>query len=110
MNFSELLPLGSVVILHNAVKKIVIIGYMPIKRNTNGEETIYDYVGVPYPEGYMTQESLLLFCHDKIDTVIFDGYANEERSLFVNMIRKLVDKTNEVVGAVEQEVQYKNRT
>lgn len=45
----------------------------------------------------MTQETGLLFNHDKIDEIIFEGYANEERKLFMQTIQQIVDVTDKVV-------------
>ncbi len=97
MKIENLLPIGSVVRLTDAKKKVVIMGIMPVKHMPDGEDIIYDYLGVPYPEGYMTQETGLLFNHDKIDEIIFEGYANEERKLFMQTIQQIVDVTDKVV-------------
>ena len=45
----NLLPIGSVVLLKDATKKLVIIGILQVNPSEN---KIYDYLGVPYPEGY----------------------------------------------------------
>ena len=45
----ELLPIGSVVLLKDAKKRIMITGFY-VKENENSDK-IYDYVGVLYPEG-----------------------------------------------------------
>ena len=87
MKIENLLPIGSVVRLTDAKKKVVIMGIMPVKHMPD----------VPYPEGYMTQETGLLFNHDKIDEIIFEGYANEERKLFMQTIQQIVDVTDKVV-------------
>ena len=46
----DLLPIGSVVLLKEATKKLVIIGVLQVNPNEN---KIYDYLAVPYPEGYI---------------------------------------------------------
>lgn len=46
----NLLPIGSVVLLKDATKKLVIIGILQVNPSEN---KIYDYLGVPYPEGYV---------------------------------------------------------
>ena len=98
MKFSELLPVGSVVLLKNALKKLMIIGLMPIKHQESGEDLAYDYMGVPYPEGYIAQESAMLFNHDSINEIIFTGYSDDDRKIFVEAIQKLVDKTDEFIN------------
>jgi hypothetical protein len=98
MKFEELLPVGSVVRLKGAKKKIVIMGFMPVKHLADGSDAIYDYLGVPYPEGFMQQDSGLLFSHGKIDEIVFTGYTNKERDLFVSTIQQILSKTEDVVG------------
>ena len=48
-----LLPIGSVVLLNEAEKKLMIIGIL----QRNGEE-VFDYVGCPYPEGLLDSENI----------------------------------------------------
>ena len=43
------------------------------------DNSVYDYVGVLYPEGHIGSEYQVLFNHDMIETVFFYGYENEER-------------------------------
>ena len=97
MKFNDLLPIGSVVLLKNAQKKITVIGLMPIKHTEAGKDIIYDYIGVPYPEGYIWQESAMIFNHISIEETIFVGYSNNEREQFVDVIQKLVEKTHDTI-------------
>lgn len=76
----ELLPVGSVVLLKDATKKLMIIGILQVNPR---EEKIYDYLGVPYPEGYIGTDKNFLFDHDDINDVIFTGYSNPERDIFM---------------------------
>ena len=46
----ELLPIGSVVLLKDAVKRVMIYGVMQTDSETDED---YDYLGVVYPEGSM---------------------------------------------------------
>ena len=46
-NIKELLPIGSVVLLNEGTKKLMIYGVM----QSDTENNQYDYVGVLYPEG-----------------------------------------------------------
>lgn len=90
------LPVGSVVLLKGATKKSVIIGIMQNTVNKEGNVIEHDYVGVMYPEGLLTPETMFLFNHDAITDVIFRGYENPERDeliekLEINM-KKVLDK------------------
>ncbi len=83
----DLLPIGSVVLLKGAVKKIMIIGYMAIdKENTS---KTYDYSGCIYPEGLLSSDQTLLFDHEQINQVFFEGYQNEESELFKNQLKEV---------------------
>ena len=97
MKFGDLLPVGSVVLLKNAQKKLMIIGLMPIKHMESGEDIAYDYIGVSYPEGYIGQESAMLFRHESIEDVVFTGYSDDERMILIEAIQKLVDKTDDII-------------
>ena len=47
--FEKMLPIGSVVLLNNAIKKTMIIGYMQM--TADDKNRLHDYVGVMYPGG-----------------------------------------------------------
>ena len=89
--FKNLLPIGSVVLLKNGIKKIMIVGIKPIKNDDT--EEMYDYIGVLYPEGYISNEINFLFNKDDICDVIFRGYENSERDDFINMIEEAYQKS-----------------
>lgn len=82
-NMKELLPIGSVVLLKNGQKKLVLIGIKPVDTTNN---TIYDYLAVPYPEGYIKEELTFFVNHDKIEEVISRGYEDDERKEFVGRL------------------------
>ena len=81
MKMTELLPIGSVVLLHNGKKKVMIIGVMQRDRNKR-----YDYLGVFYTEGSLGPTSQVLFDHENVKEVFFRGYEDEERDKFVDFL------------------------
>ncbi len=81
MEMTELLPIGSVVLLHNGKKKVMIIGVMQRDRNKR-----YDYLGVLYPEGSLGPTSQVLFDHENVKEVFFRGFEDEERDKFVDFL------------------------
>ena len=85
----DLLPVGSVIRLKKGTKCLIIIGVKP--RELSNNET-YDYLTVPYPEGYITKETVFYAMHDKIDEVIFKGYSNEEREDFISKLENFYKK------------------
>lgn len=80
------LPIGSVVLLKNGRKKIMIYGRKQMHVET-GEE--WDYLACLYPEGNINEEFMYLFNHDQIDKVYYLGYEDEEEKIFVeeNLIK-----------------------
>lgn len=87
----DLLPVGSVVLLKDATKKLMIIGIMQVKPEEN---KVYDYLGVPYPEGYVGSDNNFLFNHTDINDVIFTGYTNPERDIFLKALDILYTQRN----------------
>lgn len=71
-NIKDLLPIGSVVVLKDAEKALMIIGILP-----RSEEGVKDYIGVLYPEGYINSEMFLVFDHKDIDTILFRGFYGD---------------------------------
>ena len=85
----DLLPVGSIVLLKDATKKLAIIGIFQVNSKEN---KIYDYLGVPYPEGFIGAENNYIFNHEDINDVIFTGYTNPERDIFMKAMNMLYDK------------------
>ena len=81
------LPIGTVVTLKKATKKIMIIGYCPVEREHN---QMYDYSACLYPEGVIDSNRMLLFNHDQIETIHFEGYNDEEAKQNNERLKKLV--------------------
>ncbi|MFR4915477.1 MAG: DUF4176 domain-containing protein [Coprococcus phoceensis] len=73
-------PLGSVVLLKNGTKRVMIYGRKQILAST-GE--LFDYVTCLYPEGNIGAEYTFLFNDDDIEEVIFEGYSDKEDLEFI---------------------------
>jgi hypothetical protein len=71
----ELLPLGSVVTLHNGDKKVMIVGRIQMQ-SKNGP--IYDYASVLWPEGMIDSSHFYLFNHEDISHLYYIGMQNED--------------------------------
>lgn len=69
----KLLPIGTVVKLEEVEPIIMIIGRMVV----SADKRDFDYVGVPYPIGYLGDEKVLCFNHDKIVEEMHRGYMTE---------------------------------
>ena len=80
------LPIGSVVLLKNGTKRIMIYGRKQLSTDTG---VMYDYIACFYPEGNVSDEFTFLFDHDNIDKVIFKGFTDEEDEKFVKNILEM---------------------
>ena len=83
------LPIGSVVILKGATKKIMITGFASMSPETG--DTIYDYSGCLYPEGFFDYNQVCVFNHNDIEKQFFTGYVDEEEKTFK---KKIVEELN----------------
>ena len=85
-NEEVLLPIGSIVVLKEGYKKLMIIGRMQLQGK---EERLWDYLGVLYPEGYLGEGYTFLFNNEDIEEVVFEGYADLEDEAFRIALKKL---------------------
>ena len=76
-----LLPIGSVVLLKNSTKRVMIIGVCQKQVNVD-KEILWDYVGCVYPEGYIGGDQTYLFNGSQIERVFALGYQDEEQFNF----------------------------
>ena len=65
------LPLGTVIKIKDVKKYIMIVG-----KKATYSDYIFDYVGVYYPEGFGTQDTMLPFNNKAIEKIIFIGNTN----------------------------------
>lgn len=84
----KFLPIGSVVILKNATKKIMVTGFCPV----DGDNQLYDYSGCMYPDGIMSNDETLLFNHDQIDIIYFLGFRGEEEKVFQEKLKEILEE------------------
>ncbi len=82
-------PLGSVVLLDGGIQKLLITSRGLIV-NKDDEEVFYDYAGVPYPEG-LVSDTLVYFNHDGVVKVVFEGYHDEDDEIVVNNINRYIE-------------------
>ena len=87
-NIRELLPIGSVVRLKEGKKNVMIFG---IKQTDKGTGVEHDYIGVVYPEGNLGEELQFFFEHDSIDEVVFKGFEDKEREIFIDRLATYYD-------------------
>lgn len=88
------LPIGSVVLLKNSEKRLMITGYL--QANVNELSAIYDYCGCLYPEGYIGGDQVYMFDQDQIDTIYSIGYVDEEQENFMDRLLEIVEDEYEL--------------
>jgi len=60
----KFLPIGTVVLLKGAEKRIMITGFCTYVDDE--QKTMYDYCGCLYPEGVLASDQVAIFNHDQI--------------------------------------------
>lgn len=79
-NFEGTLPIGSVVLLKNGTKRVMILGYMRYQADDGNH--IYDYCGCTYPEGFISPDKTAVFDHSDIAQIYSLGYQNAQQIAF----------------------------
>ena len=82
-----LLPIGTVVLLKGATKKLMITGYYSKAADSN---KIYTYNACIFPEGYM-ENTFCLFDANQIDEVFYKGLENDEFEKYTNNLSPKVE-------------------
>lgn len=74
----KFLPIGTIVLLKDATKKVMITSYLIFAKGQGNDKKMYDYGGCPYPEGIIESNFAVGFDHSKIEKVIHMGYTDDE--------------------------------
>lgn len=81
----KFLPIGTVVLLKNGIKEVMITSYCIIPTGdvydksgkVESTEEIYDYGGCLYPEGILGSDQSIIFNHEQIQKVCYKGYETD---------------------------------
>lgn len=95
---NELYPIGSLVTIKNTPTPLMIMGYLPIVK-----ERVYDYIGVPYPTGLISEKSTMAFDHVLIEELVSKGYEDEDCKVILQAIPRLVSGVVAMKVAKEEE-------
>ena len=87
-SYDRVLPIGTVVLLENADKRLMIVGYQ--RKKALDAEKIYDYCGCLYPEGFMTPNEAAVFDHSQIDRIIAMGFQNQGQVNFAERLKTVL--------------------
>ncbi|MBR2944720.1 MAG: DUF4176 domain-containing protein [Clostridia bacterium] len=89
---NKYLPIGSVVLLKNSNKRVMVVGLRQ-KQIDNGK--MWDFSGCLYPEGIINPEKLYLFNFDQIDKLFFVGLQDAEGMEFLQKLIRLDQQEKE---------------
>lgn len=89
-----LLPIGSVVLLRESTKKVMIVGVC--QRSASDTSKIWDYSGVVFPEGFLASDKMLMFNNDQIDRIFAIGYQDEEQLAFKERVDIAIESFKKV--------------
>lgn len=92
----KFLPIGTVVMLKNGTKRVMITGFCAVENN--GNLKMWDYSGCMYPEGFLSSDETCLFDHNQIEKVYHLGLAeDEEEKEFKEKLKELIEQTKEAL-------------
>ncbi len=80
------LPIGSVVLLKDSTKRIMIVG---LRQRQAGTDKVWDYSGCLFPEGIIDPDRLYLFDTEQIQRLYFVGLQDGESLEFLEYAGKL---------------------
>ena len=88
-----LLPIGSVVMLKGARVPLMVYGRI---QKSLGDDSLWDYLGVVYPEGFIDAEHTFLFDDSQVETLVFLGFQSPRELLLNDRLRRF--RNGEEVG------------
>ena len=86
------LPIGTVVLLKGAEKRVMITGFCAAELKESEEAKIWDYSGCIYPEGFLNSEQICLFDHSQIVRIDHMGLIYDEEKTFKTELNGLIKK------------------
>lgn len=86
----KFLPIGTVVILKDAAKRIMITGFASVSPDTG--DRIFDYSGCVFPEGFMSYNEVCVFDHNQIDKVFHKGLVDQEVTDFHKLLNEKLEE------------------
>lgn len=91
------LPVGSVVLLKGAKKRLMIIGRIQVC-----DRKIYKYSGVLYPEGYLGDDKLYVFNEEDVDVLYYKGMQDEEEFQFEEQLIEQISADKNILKDIRE--------
>lgn len=95
------LPIGTVVLLKDATKEVMITGYSivgnanPATPEETPQKKMYEYGCCVYPEGVLNTNLIGGFNHDQIEKILFVGYETDKQAQISNLLNDNYEKLKE---------------
>ncbi len=84
------LPIGSVVRIKKPDSVLVVYSYLNRAASPEDNQVRqYDYIGIPYPSGYLDDRFMIPFQSEDITEVIHRGYEDESRQVFLEKLAEV---------------------
>ena len=74
----KFLPIGTVVLLKDGKKKVMILSYLIFPTGEAEHKEMYDYGGCAYPEGVVDSKVGIGFNHDQIQEIVHLGHEDDD--------------------------------
>ena len=84
------LPIGTVVLLKGAEKRVMITGFCATELKESDETKTWDYSGCIYPEGFLNSDQICLFDHSQIVRIVHMKLIDDEEKKFKRELDDLV--------------------
>lgn len=86
----DYLPIGTVVLLKKGKKPLMIYGRTQKIENV---DNLVDYIGVPYPEGFISNDMVYYFDNSSIEKILYYGYVNDDE---ISLRKYIQAQVNEI--------------
>jgi hypothetical protein len=90
MEEEKYLPIGTVVLLKEATKRVMITGYASISPDTG--DKVFDYSGCIFPEGFFDYNQVCVFDHEQIAEVFYKGLEDDEEKEFMVNLKEEIER------------------
>ncbi|MBQ3435627.1 MAG: DUF4176 domain-containing protein [Bacilli bacterium] len=94
------LPIGTIVLLKGAKRNVMITSYCVFPKQKEEGADMFDYGGCPYPAGIIDSDIVIVFNHDEIEKVLYNGYDSEE---YQEMNKELNAHYEEIKASVKKD-------
>ncbi len=85
----KFLPIGTVVMLKNGTKRVMITGFCAVTKDS--KDKVWDYSGCAYPEGFLNSNHTCLFDHSQIEKIYYLGLSDDdEEKAFKEKLKEIV--------------------